>query len=227
MKTLFFIISLLITNSALADITINKYSFEFKQNEKTKQKTLVKNNSKNKAFIEVILRELELKDQKITFTPIENKNNSLIISPNKFILQPSGSVNSEKNINIININKELKEEKIYKISFVPRLPKNNNENAKNLKINFVLVYEAYIYVTPKKIIKDYNYKVENNVLHFENKGNSSIILKQGKSCINEICSALPKTRIISKRILDIDINKNSTNSYVLEFSDGSVEEIKF
>lgn len=230
MKFLGILFSLIFFSISAKEVSIDTFKIDFKNNERSKKYVTVQNHSKNKSYVEIILEEVILENGKLKFIPVDFSENSMIVSPNKIILQPKGEINSKKKINFINLNNNLNKEKIYRASFFPRIGKefNPSENNKTgLSVKLLVVYETYLYVTPKHITKDYLYKKTENGIIFENLSNSSILLSKGKECKNNKCEPLSLKRAISGRKLNLTEKTNVELHYNLKFSDGHIEEVIF
>lgn len=227
MRIILFIFTLLQINCLLAsEVSISKYFLTFENNENTKQSVRLINNGKNKAFIEVVLEEVVLENNELKFKPVEVNENSLIATPNKIILQPNEKINSEKNVNFVNLNKDIKKEKIYRASYYPRLPKDYN-NEKKLAVNILIVYETYIYVTPKVIIQDYNIERKEDYIIFKNNGNSKIKLIKGKTCVEKECEIIKNKIVLAGQEIKIPASKDASLYYTMDFGNEKVKELKF
>lgn len=227
MRILVLIIMFLKINCLFAsEVSINKFFINFENNENTKQSVLLKNQGKNKAFIEVVLEEVEIENNELKYKPVEVSKNSLIATPSKIILQPSGKNNSERNVNFINLNKDVKKEKIYRASYFPKLPKNYNES-KKMAVNILIVYETYIYVSPKVIVKDYNIERKNDYIIFKNNGNNKIRLTKGKTCVEKECKILKNKVVLAGQEIKIPASKKSSLYYIMDFGNKEIKELIF
>lgn len=227
MKILVIIVMLLKVNFLFAgEVSIDKFFINFENNENTKKSVSLKNKGNNKAFIEVVLEEVELENNELRFKPVEVKEDSLIATPSKIILQPFGKENSERNVSFINLNKEVKKEKIYRASYFPKLPKNYNES-KKMAVNILIVYETYIYVSPKVIVKDYSIERKNDHILLKNKGNNKIRLTKGESCIEEECKILKNKLVLAGQEIKIPASKESSLYYIMDFGNKEIKELIF
>lgn len=227
MRIILFVFLILQTNYLFAsEVSIDKYFLTFENNENTKQSVRLKNKGSNKAFIEVVLEEVVLENNEITFKPVNVTEDSLIATPSKIILQSNKESNSEKNVNFINLNKDIEKEKIYRASYYPRLPKDYNNN-KKMAINILIIYETYIYVTPKVIIQDYNIERKEDNIIFKNTGNSKIKLIKGKTCIEKECTIIKNKVVLSGQEIKIQADNNSTLYYTMDFGNEKIKELVF
>ena len=85
MKFLGVLFSLICFSIFAKDVSIDTFKIDFKNNERSKKYVNIQNHSNKKSYVEVVLEEVILEDNKITFVPVNFSENSMIVSPNKLI----------------------------------------------------------------------------------------------------------------------------------------------
>lgn len=130
---------------------------------------------------------------------------NLLVTPAKMVVPPKSS----KLLRIINLDSELKEEKIYRINVTPILPPLLKKE-ENTKVRLVVAYQVLVLVAPK----DPNYVLtterKGKALKMVNTGNSYVVLNEGKQCPlpdseEQDCFQLPTKRLYPGNSYDIEL----------------------
>jgi hypothetical protein len=230
MKLVILLFSLFTCFLNASSLAIDTFQLDFQSNKLEKKYVdIVNHDSKNKAFVEVVLEELVLtKEQEKIYKKIENNQEGLLITPNKFILQKNGDKKNTKRINFINLHKGLNKEKIYRATYFPRISDQDKFSSGNqFSVKVIVVYETYIYVKPEIFNFSYEYKIDNTNFFLKNNGNSSFVLTNGQECLNNVCTPLTNMVIMADREKNFTIKEGAEIKYIIKHSNNKLKEVTF
>jgi hypothetical protein len=230
MKLFTLLLSLFTCFLNASSLSIDTFQLNFNSNKLEKKHVNVFNHDSNKkAFVDVILEELVLtKDQEKVYKKIENDQEGLLITPNKFILQKKGDKKNKKRVNFINLHKGLNKEKIYRATYMPRISDNDKfSSGEKFSVKVIVVYETYIYVKPEVFNFSYEYKISKNNFFLKNNGNSSFILTNGQECLKNVCTPLSNMIIMADREKNFTIKEGAEIKYIIKHSDNKLKEVTF
>lgn len=241
-------------NAIENQITINKSIIHFNNNENISQSFAVRNGFNNKAYVDTDLYEIinagKENESKILYKAIDEESekgkkmisrfkdlnveikhpieSDLHQNPPRMILDKKGSYLDTKTISVVNINKELEKEKVYRLRVYPVVKGFEKENKVN-GIKFLMQYEVLIMVQPNNPILDYSYEFTNDkTLHVENNGNSNFILEEISQCDEnkENCYEIAPKRIYADVKHDFQFKYDTEVNATLNFG-GELKEVVF
>jgi hypothetical protein len=211
-KTLFFIgASLVSLTTEASSIALSKNKVFFDNNSQTRDIVEVKSLSpKQNVYFKTQLKEV-LEPQKGTQSKyFESKDPSslgLFITPNKAIITPG---HGPENISIINTNKNLQKERVYRLDVIPVIPKAEG-NGFGTQMTVLLAYDVLIHVQPENPIITHDFFFQDEEFHFHNTGNMHVNLKAGKQCNSQDeCVDIPTGNLYSDSKVTIPLNSDTT-----------------
>ena len=219
-KNLSFIFALLMSFNAFSNqILLDNVIVNFDNNNKTKEDIFVRNISEKDTYVKIIVTEI-INAGKENQEKIEHKNpkkSGIFVTPNKLILTPKGEINDHQAIRIANINKELKEDRIYRIQVLPVI-NDFEKKEKGMGVKMLMGYEILTLIQPNNPIMKYDYEIKNKQLIFNNTGNSNILLHNGEQCDsnNENCKKIKDKRVYAGTSFTFNLpyNNNEVKFYL-------------
>lgn len=208
-KNVVFIFALLISFSGFANqILLDNVIVNFDNNNRTKEDIFVRNISNENTYVKIVVTEI-INAGKENQEKIEHKNpkeSGIFVSPNKLILKPKGDPNDHQAIRIANINKELNQDRIYRIQVLPVI-NDFEKKEQGMGVKILMGYEILTLIQPNNPIMEYDYEIKGNKLTFTNNGNSNILLHNGKQCDlnNENCKEIKTKRVYAGTSFTFDL----------------------
>lgn len=219
-KNVVFIFTLLISFSGFANqILLDNVIVNFDNNNRTKEDIFVRNISDENTYVKIVVTEI-INAGKENQEKIEHRNpkeSGIFVSPNKLILKPKGDPNDHQAIRIANINKELNQDRIYRIQVLPVIS-DFEKKEKGMGVKILMGYEILTLIQPNNPIMEYDYEIKGNKLTFTNNGNSNILLHNGEQCdLNkENCKEVKTKRVYAGTSFTFDLpyNDNEVKFYL-------------
>jgi hypothetical protein len=141
------------------------------------------------------------------------ENSDLYFSPSKIILEKSGSHLDSQTIRVVNVNKELKDERIYRLRVYPVIDGFGKKN-KKMGIKILMGYESLVLIQSNNPKLNYSYKIIDKKMIIKNEGNDNIKFESGEHCNDsKKCELLAPFRLYN----------NTSEEISLPFSNGVVK----
>ena len=218
------IFSLIISfNTDASKILVDNVIVNFDENKRTKEDVFIRNISDQKSFVKIVVTEI-LNAGSPEQSKIEHKNpkkSGIIVNPNRLVLDPQGTPNDHQAIRIVNMNKKLEEDRVYRIQVIPVISDFDKED-EGLGVKILMGYEVLTLVQPNSPVMEYDYKLVNNQLTFNNKGNSNILLHKGEQCDSnkENCKDVKTKRIYGNSSYTFDLPyKDNPVTFYMKFGE--------
>lgn len=223
-KYLVLIFSLLLSyNTYASKILVDNVIVNFDNNIRTKEDVFIRNVSDKKSFVKIIVTEIINPGQEEP-EKIEHKNPKeagIIVNPNRLVLDPQGTTNDHQAIRIVNLNKNLENDRIYRIQVIPVINDFETEG-EGLGVKILMGYEILTLVQPNNPVLDYKYEINENKFIFNNNGNTNILLHKGEQCDsnNENCKEIKTKRIYGNSAYTFDLPyKNRPITFYMKFGE--------
>lgn len=139
----------------------------------------------------------------------------LLVTPNKIVIPPKG----RKLVRFVVLKQPTDTDAIYRVTFRPI--SNGVEGKDNqIGVKVVIAYQVLILVQPVKPEPNLVVKREGNTLKFKNKGNTNILLREGKQCPSDSkneddCEMLRGNRLYAGNEWSVDLPSNLPVEYYL------------
>ena len=203
-------------SSASNAMYIDRAIVDFLPLETPRQDVKVINDSDDNLYVKIeVLEVLHPGTDKEQRVPITTPDDiKLLVTPAKMVIPPKGT----KLLRLINLDEELKEEKVYRINVTPIMPPLQDEGAKS-KVRVVIAYQVLVLVAPKEPLYKLKYERKENKLLLKNTGNSYVVLTQGKQCpskdqVQNACFDIPSKRLYpgNNYVVDLPYKQPTTLS---------------
>ena len=212
LKTLVFAMSVLVSLPAISsNIALSKNRVDFDKNANTRDVVEVKSldNSRN-VYFKTILREV-LDPQKGTNSQYSEdrdpSQSGIFVTPNKAVITPDQKT---ENISIINTNKNLEKERVYRLDVIPVIPKVAGEQFQ-AQMKVLLAYDVLIHVQPQNPTISHEYYFDNGAFFFKNSGNMHVLLSNGMQCnASDKCSPINTGKVFADKTVSVALNEDTT-----------------
>ncbi len=215
MKSLTFLLLLLLPGLTNADMILNKSIIYFEPGEPTREDLEIQNAGTDPLYIQVtpkIVRKPGTDEQsrEIFDNP---KEAGLLVSPNKLIVPPNG----RKLLRFVNLNPNPNEEQVYRVSITPVV---GDLTAEKSGVKILIGYEVLVIVHPIQGNFDLTHQRTQNKLTVSNNGNQNVLLRKGTQCPpnvtdESLCEHYPGKRLYPGNTWNIDLTKDQPVTYFL------------
>lgn len=221
-RTLLFGALLLLSSFAHAGILLDKAIVDFRSDQPPRQDVVVINDSATEnAYVEVeVLEVVNPGTDQEERRPLTNPEDMpFVASPAKLVIPPNG----RKQVRLVNLVPPGKEEKVYRVTFRPVLPPLEEPGS---KIRVVVAYQVLVLVQPETPREDLVTTREGNIIRFENRGNSYVLVSNGKQCdtAGENCKELPAKRLYAGNSWEVELPYDTPATFTLESFKGARNE---
>lgn len=240
------LLSLITLNSYAVDnqITINQSIINYNNNGNLSKKFDVKSGFPHRSYVTTELYEIvnpgKDDQRKILYKAVDKKtdygkkilkemsrkgievkhpfDSDMHQNPSKIILEKKGDFLDTKSMSIINLNKNLDKERVYRLKVFPIVKGFTKKNKAN-GVKIMMQYEVLLLVQPVNPILKYNYALEGKNLFIENTGNSNFIIEKMTQCDNkkENCYEITPKRIYA----------DATYNFKLKYSTDVISRFDF
>lgn len=231
MKLLSFIAlaSLSFTSAVQAEkITLSKNLLNFDEN--TKQTFDVINLLPEKdAYFDIVVNEVlePSRGSKSPMAVIENPIESgLLVSPSRSIIKAG---EGKKSISVINLNSNLKDERVYRIDVTPAI--SGTKQISNAQLKVLVGYDVLVHIQPANTKITYEKGRNGDQLTLTNTGHAHFIATDGKACVNDTddCVTFPEWYIYPGITLNVPEHDSRYNkvSYRLTMPNNPFQTVTF
>ncbi len=139
----------------------------------------------------------------------------LLVTPNKIVIPPKG----RKLVRFVVLKQPTDTDAVYRVTFRPI--SNGVEGEKDqIGVKVVIAYQVLVLVQPAKPEPNLVAKRDGNKIKFKNKGNTNILLREGKQCPSDTanedeCEILRGHRLYSGNEWSVDLPSNRPVEYYL------------
>jgi len=151
------------------------------------------------------------------------RESGLLVTPSKLVIPPGG----RKLVRLVSLEPLGKEERVYRVTFKPVV---GDVESEHIGIKVLIGYEVLVLMQPA--IPDPNLVTQRNgkTLSFENKGNTNVLLREGKQCPDgvardsEKCTSVRGKRLYPGNSWSVDLPYSKAIDY--QMSVGTKNSIK-
>jgi hypothetical protein len=155
------------------------------------------------------------------------QESDLFFSPSRIVLESSESNFPYEKIRVINMNKNLEKERVYRIRVEPVINGFSIKSEKTIGIKILTAYETLIFVQPDKIKKDIKVKFDGGKVLFKNNGNINSYFSKMESCDkDDICNIEQGFRLYSYGEKELVVGNNVKYIQYTEITGKYREKIK-
>ncbi len=139
----------------------------------------------------------------------------LLVTPNKIVIPPKG----RKLVRFVVLKQPKEKDAVYRVNFKPVSNGLTGED-NQIGVKIVIAYQVLVLVQPPKPTPNLIVKREGNTLKFKNKGNTNVLLREGKQCPSdnakeEDCARLSGNRVYAGNEWSIDLPSSRPVEYYL------------
>ncbi|MDP0560980.1 MAG: fimbria/pilus periplasmic chaperone [Candidatus Endonucleobacter sp. (ex Gigantidas childressi)] len=200
--------SLIFSTNIFAALSLDRIIIYFSPSEQVQDIT-VTNPDKDTLFLQtevyLVSNPGRTNEKRVKITDPDKMG--LLATPSKAVIP----TNSHKTLRLISLEKPIKNEQVYRVTFKPIV---GDLKASNTAIKLLIAYQALVFVRPNKPHYDVSAKQKNNQLTFTNSGNINAIMRNGQYCTSkkdDSCKPLTQTtRLYAEQSWTLDIPLGST-----------------
>ena len=193
----------------------------FESGAQAREDVKVSNTGDENIFVQVEVLEVRkpgtIDEEKVTVS--DPSKLKLIATPNKLIVPPG----AQKLVRIVSLKPADAEEHVYRINVTPILPP-LEEEASQLRI--VVAYQILTIVQAAKPKSNLEVVRTAKSITFHNKGNSNVLLSDGRQCeMEDKCQELNSKRIYAGNSWTLDLPFDAPVAYSVRSFDGVKKEV--
>ncbi len=179
-KGLSLLVSLFISNSALATMSLDRMIVYFNSDKLPRQDIVVANPDPENLYLQTEIFKVSnpgtKNEERVRITnPAELK---LLATPQKSIIAPR----SRKTVRLVALETPKDNELVYRVTFKPVV---GDLEAKQTAIKLLVAYQALVFVRPANPEYKVSAKVEKQTITFSNSGNINVVLRNGQYCASD------------------------------------------
>lgn len=192
------------------EIILSKNIITFEQNQSKKITIDIVNLKKeNTTYVEATVREV-LEPHKGTnskmISGLSPRDSGLFVTPNKQIIN-----SGEKSglLTIVNVNKKLDKERVYRVDVKPVISGVNVDEMEGPAIKVLWAYDVLVYVQPNNPTMTFEHEFTLELLKIKNSGNSHFKISELQFCDNQnYCKEGRGGNVFAGNVVQWRINKN-------------------
>lgn len=208
-----------------ANMVLSEAIIHFEPGKPLRKDIEVENPSSENLYVEItpaVVSEPGTKSEKrITIT--DPRESGLLVTPNKIVVPPGG----RKLVRLVSLEPLGEKERVYRVTFKPVV---GDLETEQIGIKVLIGYEVLILMQPAAPDPNLIVNRSGKTLSFENKGNTNILLREGKQCPDgvsndsESCERLGGKRLYPGNSWSVDLPYNKTVDY--QMSIGTKNSVK-
>jgi len=208
-----------------ANMVLSEAIIHFEPGKPLRKDIEVENPSAENLYVEItpaVVAEPGTKsEQRIAIT--DPRESGLLVTPNKLVVPPGG----RKLVRLVSLEPLGNEERVYRVTFKPVV---GDIESDHIGVKVLIGYEVLVLMQPASPEPNLVTKRSGNSLSFENKGNTNVLLREGKQCPNgvsqdsEKCQSIRGKRLYPGNSWSVDLPYNKPVDY--QMSVGTKNSIK-
>ncbi len=205
------------TSTVLANMVLSEAILHFEAGKPLRKDIEVENVGSETLYIQVtptIVNDPGTeKEERVEFK--NPREAGLLVSPNKIVVPP----NSRKLVRFVVLKQPRETDAVYRVTFKPITNKLVSEKDQ-IGVKIVIAYQVLVLVQPPNPKPNLVANREGNTLHFKNKGNTNILLREGKQCPQdskneEDCEILRGNRLYAGNEWSVELPSSLPVEYYL------------
>ncbi len=181
---------------------VDRSIIEFVASEGRQQDLRVSNRGNDQMYVQLEVLDVQNpgteSEQRVTLTNLSDM--TLLATPKQFVLPAQG----ERAVRLVSLSEASDVERIYRVNVTPVLPQLADNDASVVRV--VVAYQLLVIVQPVNPREDLFVERRGDVLYFENRGNSYVLLSEGEQCHAESCEDLPTRRLYAGNSWEIPLS---------------------
>ena len=210
---------------AFANMVLSEAIIHFEPGKPLRKDIEVENPSSENLYVEIspkIVSEPGTKSEhRIDIT--DPRESGLLVTPNKIVVPPGG----RKLVRLVSLEPLGEKERVYRVTFKPVV---GDIESEHIGIKVLIGYEVLVLMQPASPEPNLITKRSGKTLSFENKGNTNVLLREGKQCPDgesqdsEKCESLRGKRLYPGNSWSVELPYNKPVDY--QISVGTKNSIK-
>ncbi|MFK7889139.1 MAG: molecular chaperone [Gammaproteobacteria bacterium] len=185
----------LFTTSASASMVLSNVIVHFEPNAPARQDIDIQNSGDEPLYIEIkphqIFEAGSVNEHRELIR--DPRQAGLLVTPNRLVIAPG----ARKRLRVVNLKPGDVAERIYRIAVTPVV---GELNAQESGLKVLIGYEVLVLAQPAAPQPNLFAQRVGQALHFENRGNTNVLLREGHQCEHdaeplELCQALASKRL--------------------------------
>lgn len=208
-----------------ANMVLSEAIIHFEPGKPLRKDIEVENPSSENLYIEITPAVVEQpgteSEQRVNI--IDPRESGLLVTPNKLVIPPGG----RKLVRLVSLKPLGEKERVYRVTFKPVV---GDLEAEQIGVKILVGYEVLVLMQPAVPEPNLLAKRSETSLSFENKGNTNILLREGKQCPkgasndSEDCKRLNGKRLYPGNSWSVDLPFNRAVDY--QMSIGTKNSVK-
>jgi P pilus assembly chaperone PapD len=212
------LLCLFVSSFAQANMFVDRSIIEFVAGQTPQQDFRVSNRGDDQMYVQVeVLDVLQPgTEQEVRDAVTDLADMTLLATPKQFVLPPQG----ERAVRLVALAEPAEVDQVYRVNVTPILPPLADSESSVVRV--VVAYQLLVLVLPENPREDLVVTREANILKFENRGNSYVLLADGQQCDSENCTNLPTNRLYAGNSWEVELGSDDMSvSYRLTTFAGS------
>lgn len=217
------LIILLFNSNLSAEMYVDRSIVIFESGGSQREDVKVSNTGDEVIYIQVevfnVLNPGTPEEERVKVT--NPKELKLIATPNKMVIPAGG----QKLVRIVNLETNNKTERIYRINVTPIVAPLSEETS---KLRIIVAYQILTIIQPNSPQAELLATRSGNVVRFENRGSSNILLSEGSQCkphASTACEDLPSRRLYAGNTWELPLPYDAPLAYSVRTFDGIRKQI--
>ncbi|MFK7815440.1 MAG: hypothetical protein AB8B92_03810 [Gammaproteobacteria bacterium] len=208
-----------------ANMVLSEAIIHFEPGKPLRKDIEVENPSSENLYIEITPAVVEQpgteSEQRVSI--IDPRESGLLVTPNKLVVPPGG----RKLVRLVSLKPLGEKERVYRVTFKPVI---GDLEAEQIGVKILVGYEVLVLMQPAAPEPNLIATRSKTSLSFENKGNTNILLREGKQCPegasndSEDCKRLNGKRLYPGNSWSVDLPFNKAVDY--QMSIGTKNSVK-
>ncbi len=212
-------------STASANMVLSDAILHFEPGQPLRKDIEVENPGSENLYVEitpaVILNPGTENENRIMIT--DPRESGLLVTPNKLVVPPGG----RKLVRLVSLEPLGDKERVYRVTFKPVV---GDIETEQIGIKILIGYEVLILMQPAEPKPNLIVERNNKTLSFANKGNTNVLLREGKQCANnnptnsDNCESLRGRRLYPGNSWSVELPYNKAVEY--QMSIGTKNSVK-
>lgn len=212
-------------SSLSANMVLSEAIIHFEPGKPLRKDIEVENPSSENLYIEITPTVVEQpgteSEKRVSIT--DPRESGLLVTPNKLVIPPGG----RKLVRLVSLLPLGEKERVYRVTFKPVV---GDLEAEQIGVKILVGYEVLVLMQPATPEPNLIATHTGTSLAFENKGNTNVLLREGKQCPDgaakdsEDCKRLNGKRLYPGNSWSIDLPFNKAVDY--QMSIGTKNSVK-
>ncbi len=216
------------TSPVSANMVLSEAIIHFEPGKPLRKDIEVENPSDENLYIEITPSVVEEPgtEGEHRITIVDPRESGLLVTPNKLVIPPGG----RKLVRIVSLQPLGDKERVYRVTFKPVI---GDLETEHIGVKILVGYEVLVLMQPAEPDPNLIADRSGKKIFFENKGNTNVLLREGKQCPegvaddSEKCERLAGKRLYPGNSWSVDLPYDKAVDYQMSMgTKNSVETYK-